>query len=117
MDYMNTAKALLISKFGDHVTPEQMKNRKDSHNRTEKMKVCEDILDALFDIDEHIDITCVLLKWRKTIKVAPEEVPDLMLAEKLIEMESRFKLFEGALSELMTNQMVLEEQQCKPLMS
>ncbi len=117
MDDVNTAKALLVSKFGDHVNPERMKNRKDSHNRTEKMKVCEDILDALFDIDEHIDITCMSLKWRKTIKVAPEEVPDLMLAEKVIKMESRFKLFDGSLSELKTKQMVLEEQQRKPLMS
>ncbi len=114
---MNTAKALLVSRFGDHVHPERKKNRRDSHHRTEKIKVCEDIVDALFDIDEHIDITCVSLKWTKTINVAPTEVPDLMLAEKVIEMEYRFKLFEDALSELKTKQMVLEEQQGKPLMS
>ncbi len=55
MDDVNSAKVLLVSMFGDHVNPERMKNRKGSHNRTEKMKVFEDIL----DIDEHIDITCV----------------------------------------------------------
>ncbi len=67
MDDVNTAEALLVSQFGDHVNPDLKKNRKDSHKRMEQMKVCEDILDALFDIDEHIDITCVSLNWRKTI--------------------------------------------------
>ncbi len=40
-----------------------------------------------------------------------------MLAETVTEMESRFKLFEDALSELKTKQMVLKEQQGKPRMS
>ena len=122
LEDVNIAKALMISKFGEYVNPERKKNRKDSHNRTEKMKVCEDIVDGLFDIDEHIDITCVPLRWKKVIKVAPEEVPDLMLAEKLVEMDSKFKLFEDALSELKAKQLVLEEQQeqqshQRPLMS
>jgi hypothetical protein len=117
LDDVNTAKAMLLSKCGDYINPERKKNRKDSPNRTEKMKVCEDIVDAFFDIDDHIDLTCVALKWTKTIKVAPEEVPDLFLAEKVVALESKFKLYEDSLSELKARQLLLEEQQGKPLMS
>ncbi len=93
------------------------KNGKDAHNRTMKMKVSDDILEALFCSSKHIDITCVSLKWKKTIKVAPEEVPDLVLIEKVVEMESKFKLFEEDLSELRVRQVMKEEQHGKPLMS
>jgi hypothetical protein len=44
-------------------------------------------------------------------------VPDLFLAEKLVEMETKFKMFEENLSLLMAKQLTLEEQQGRPLMS
>ena len=118
LDDLNDAKCLLLSKYGDQVNPERKKNRKCSQNRTEKMKVCEDIVDSLFDLDlaDQINVTCVALDWKKTVKVSPEETPDLMLAEKVVEMEAKFKLFEDALSEMKARQLVLEEKST-PLMS
>lgn len=117
LEDVNVAKTILVSKFGEHINAERKKSRKDSPNRSEKMKVCEDILGALFDLDDHISVTCVALEWKKTLKVSPEEVPDIMLAEKVIQMEARFKVFEDALSELSAKQLLMEENQSKPLLS
>lgn len=117
LENVNTTKVMLLTKFGDHVHPDRKKSRKDSHNQTEKPKVCEDIIGGLFDIDDHIDFTCVALRWLQTVTIAPGEVPDLFLAETHVEMESKFKLYDDALCELRAKQLVLEQQQGKPLMS
>ncbi len=53
----------------------------------------EDLTDGMFDIDDHF--TYETLRWIKTVKVAPKEVPDLVLAEKLVKMKSRFKISAG----------------------
>lgn len=112
------AKNLLIAKYGEHINPERKKTRKVSPNRSDKLKVCEDIYGALFDLDEHnVELLCVALKWSQTIKVAPEEVPDMILAERLVEMEGKFKVFEDALSELKIKQLEMENKQTQPLMS
>ena len=92
------------------------RNRKDSQNRSEKIKVCQDIIDCLFDIDEHVDVICLALSWSKLPKVAPESVTDLSLAEKVAEMEAKFKIYDDTLSEIKAQQLIVQ-QHPRPLMS
>ena len=56
---LNKAKDKLIGAHGDHINAERKKARKDSQNRTEKMKVSEDIIDALFDVEHLAHLMCV----------------------------------------------------------
>ena len=117
---INVAKAMLISKYGDLVDPERRKNRKDSHNRTEKMKVCEDIIDTLFDLDDQVDVVCVAREWKRLPKCAPEEVSDLSIAEMVAQHSAKFKVYDEAISEMKAQLLQLLDQRptlTQPLMS
>ena len=61
------AKDMLITELDELILSDRKKNRKDSQNRSEKMKVCEDIIDALSDIDEHshVELVCAAISWAK----------------------------------------------------
>ena len=97
-DEINAAKTILVTKYGEFILPDRKKNRRDSQNRSEKIKVCQDIIDCLFDID---DI---------------ESVTDLSLAEKVAEMEAKFKTYDDTLSEIKAQQLIFQ-QHPRPLMS
>ena len=105
------AKDKLISELDELISSERKQNRKDSPNRSEKIKVCEDIIDALSDIDENgvLDLVCAAVKWAKVPKVAPESISDLSVAEKLVQLEAKFKIFELSLSEIKAHQLEMEE--------
>ncbi|KAG1651915.1 Ubiquitin conjugation factor E4 B [Nymphon striatum] len=47
------------------------------------MKLCEDIIDALFDLDDQVNIICVARYWNLIPKVTPEDVTDYSMAEKI----------------------------------
>ena len=59
---------------------------------------------------------CLALSWSKLPKVAPESVTDLSLAEKVAEMEARFKIYDDTLSEIKAQQLIFQ-QHPRPLMS
>ncbi len=75
------------------------------------MKVCEDILDALFDLDDLVG--CDLCG-------APEEVSDLSMAEKIADHSAKFNVYDAAMSEMKAQLLQLLDQrpkQSKPLVS
>ena len=103
---------MLVTKFDRFINAERKKNRKDSQNRSEKMKNCEDIIDSLSDIDEHHDevkLLCVAARWAKIPKISPESVPDICTAEKVAQLEGKLKIFESSLSEMKARQLLLEQ--------
>lgn len=64
------AKDKMITELDELILSDRKKNRKDSQNRSEKMKVCENIIDALSDIDEHgeVELICAAVRWAKIPK-------------------------------------------------
>lgn len=118
IEEVNNAKGRLIGRLGEHINSEIKKNRKDSQNRTEKMKVCEDILDALQELeDKDINFVCVARQWHRMPKCKPEEVTGISMAEKLAEHEEKFKSYDEVLSELKIQVLSLMEKKNKPLLS
>ncbi len=106
-------KGFPVDKYGDIVNPERRKNRKDSQNRSEKVKVIEDILD---DIDGQVNVMFTANDWKSLPKCSPEEVLDLSVAERV----SKFKSSDDTLSTIQAQLLLLldnESQRTKPLMS
>ncbi len=78
---LNKAKGVLMDKYGDIVNPERRKNQKDSQNRSEKVKICEDIIDILEDIDGQMNVMFTAHDWKSLPKCSPEEVSDLSVLQ------------------------------------
>ncbi len=80
------------------------KGRRDSPNRSEIMAIYDDIVCALGDVEEHnIDLVCYEVNWPKIPKASPVSANQVSVAEKLVEMEVRFKLYDNALKVLQTD--------------
>ena len=105
------AKDKLITELDELILSDRKKNRKDSQNRSEKMKVCEDIIDALSDIDEHgeVELVCAAVRWAKIPKIDPESISDVSVAEKLVQLEAKFSILESSLSEIKAHQVAMED--------
>ncbi len=98
-------KDMLWNKFVDYDILKEYIDRRDSPNRTEIMAMSEDIIDVLHDLEENeIDVICYAVNWHRVPKVKPEAMSDLSVAEKLAEIEAKFKLYDNSLSELKKSQ-------------
>lgn len=117
------ARGVLIEKGGALISADLMRSRKDSNNRTEKMKVSEDILEALELIEGHVNCMFVAHNWLDLPKCGPEEVSELSVAEKVAVHDAKFKSYDDTLStmqaQLMTVMDRLSQQNVpsKPLLS
>ena len=106
---IEAAKSLLVSKYGEHIDAELKKSRKDSHLRSERMKLCEDIIGILEKLDDLADLIFVGRQWNKMPKCNPEELTDLCTAEKVAEFSDKFRAYEDAMSEIRAQISTLSE--------
>ena len=108
-DEIDAAKKELVTRFGDHIDAELKKSRRDSQQRSERMKLCEDIFAILERLDEDIDLVCVARNWKKMLKCNPEEMTDLSVAEKVAQFSAKFRAYDDALSEMRAQIITLQE--------
>lgn len=98
-DDVKEAQALLWSEFEDKGFLPEVRNRRDSPNRTETMALCEDVICALAEIEEQgIVLSCHAKFWNKIPKAAPESTHEVSVANKVAELESRLSLYDHALA-------------------
>ena len=106
---MEIAKGVLISKFGEYIDAELKKSRRDSQQRSEGMRLCEDIIAILSKLDEHLNLVCVAQNWKKMLKCNPEEMTDLSVAERVAQFSAKFRAYDDALSDLRAQMMLMKE--------
>ncbi len=70
----------------------------------------EDIIDVLHDLEENeIDVIYYTVNWHRVRKVKAEAISDLSVAEKLAEIEVKFKHNGNTLSELTKKLIKIED--------
>ena len=106
---LEEAKGLLVAKHGEFIDNELKKSRKDSANRSEKMKICEDILDMLHQLDMKIDLICLARNWKKVIKTHPEEMMEASVVEKVDEHSKQISKSDNVMSQIKADMAMLKE--------
>ena len=89
-DEINYAQTLIYERFSALNSLQNEHHRRGSQNRSERMAICSDIIDDLFKLeDNYINITCCAVNWMRIPKIAPEEIINISIADKLAEMEAK----------------------------
>ena len=106
---IKSAKTLLYERYGSMNLLLNGQDRRSTDNRSDMMATSCDIIDDLFKLsDNGTNVVCCAGNWKRIPKVNPEAVPQVSIAEKLAQMEAKFKLYDSSLSEIRTESIKLE---------
>jgi len=98
---MKTAKSLLYDRFGYLNILLSSTERRTTENRSDTMATCCDVIDDLFKLeDEEIQVTCCATNWARLPRVAPEEINNISLADKVATLAAKLEIYDSALSEI-----------------
>lgn len=106
---IKSAKAILYERYGKLNILKNAADRRTTGNRSDMMAICCDLVDDLFQLEEKdIKVTCCAINWKRVPNIAPEETNNISLAEQVAMLKSKFDLYDAALSEIRTENSVIE---------
>ena len=73
------------------------------------MAISCDIIDDLFRLEENdVIVSCCASNWKRVPKMAPEEITNISLADKVASLSAKLDLYDGAFAEIRCENVKLE---------